>query len=43
MCMLDKHAPFKTKMVKKSNQPEWMNDYIKADIRDTNHQLKNWN
>ena len=31
--------------VKKSKQPEWINDDIKAAIRlrDTNHQLKNWN
>ena len=42
MSILDKHAPFKTKRVKESKQPEWINDYIKAAIRlrDRNHQLK---
>ena len=45
MSILDKHTPLKTKRVKKSNQPEWINDDNKAAIRlrDTNHQLKKWN
>ncbi|MCW4336379.1 MAG: reverse transcriptase domain-containing protein [Candidatus Thiodiazotropha endolucinida] len=43
--ILNKHAPLKTKRVKRNNQPGWMNDDIKVAItqRDINHCNKNWN
>ena len=45
MTILNKHAPLKTKRVKRNNQPGWMNDDIKVAItqRDINHYNQNWN
>ena len=45
MTILNKHAPLKTKRVKRNNQPAWMNDDIKVAItqRDNNHYNQNWN
>ena len=45
MTILNKHAPLKTKRVKRNNQPGWMNDGIKVPItqRDINHYNQNWN
>ena len=45
MTILSKHAPLKTKRVKRNNQPGWMNDDIKVAItqRDNNHYNQNWN
>ena len=44
MMVLNKHAPMKTKRVKRNRQPEWLNDEIKSAIkkRDTYHNAKNW-
>lgn len=41
----NRHAPFKTKRVKRSNLPEWINDDIKAAVRqrDTKRLLKKCN
>ena len=42
MFVLNKHAPVKTKRVKRSSQPEWISDEIKTAIkkRDTFHNAK---
>ena len=44
LTVLDKHAPIKTKRVKKETQPEWFCDEIKEAIqrRDTYHRNKDW-
>ena len=44
LTVLDKHAPVKTKRVKKDTQPEWFNDEIKEAIkkRDAYHKNKDW-
>ena len=44
MMVLDKHAPVKTKRVKRNNQPESISDEIKTAIkkRDVFHKTKNW-
>ena len=43
--ILNKHAPFKSKRVKREKQPDWINEEIKEACRkkDMNHKLKNWN
>ena len=44
MAILVKHAPIKSKRVKRETQPEWLDDEIKYAIlqRDTNHKIKHW-
>ncbi|MCU7800963.1 MAG: reverse transcriptase family protein [gamma proteobacterium symbiont of Lucinoma myriamae] len=44
MTVLNKHAPIKSKRVKRETQPEWFNVDIKNAIRnrDTHHQKKDW-
>ena len=43
--VLNKHAPLKSKRVKREKQPDWINEEIKEACRkrDMNHKLKNWN
>ena len=44
MTVFDKHAPIKTKRVKKESQPDWYNEDIKfaSKQRDMYHKSRNW-
>lgn len=44
LSVLDKHAPIKSKRVKRETQPDWYNEDIKtaSSKRDMFHKLKNW-
>ena len=43
--VFDKHAPLKTKRVRKETQPEWYDEKIKtaSKTRDMHHKARNWN
>ena len=45
MSVFDKHAPLKTKRVRKETQPEWYDEKIKtaSKTRDMHHKARNWN
>ena len=45
MSVFDKHAPMKTKRVRKETQPKWYDEKIKtaSKTRDMHHKDRNWN